>query len=77
LALSEVLFKVLFFSFVTEEHQHQGTPTLIDPSINIVCDVLPAAAFVHVVAVAVIAAADVTLVVVALALALSLSPLPP
>ncbi len=66
-----------FFSFVTEEHQHQGTPILINPLIDIDCDVLPAAAFVHVVAVALIAAADVTLVVVALTLALSLSPLPP
>ncbi len=65
------------FSFVTEEHQHQGTPTLIDPSIDIVCDVLPAAVFVHVIAMAVIAAANVALVVVALALALSPLPLLP
>jgi hypothetical protein len=68
LALSEVLFEVLFFSFITKEHQHQGTPTPIDPSIDIDCDVLPATAIVHVVAVAVVTAAD---------LALSLLPSPP
>jgi hypothetical protein len=36
-ALLEVLFEVLFFSFITKEHQHQGTPTPINPSINIDC----------------------------------------
>jgi hypothetical protein len=37
LAPSEVLFEVLFFPFVTKEHQHQRTPTPINPSININC----------------------------------------
>jgi hypothetical protein len=70
---------VQFFSFVTEEHQHRGTPTPINPLININCGVLPATAVVNVVAVAivavaVVAAAEDTLIVVTLALILFLSP---
>ncbi len=77
LVLLEVLFEVLFFSFVTKEHQHRASPTPIDPLIDIDCNILPAAAIVHILAVAIVATANVALVIVSLAHSLSLSPSPP
>jgi hypothetical protein len=75
----KVLFEVLsfFLRHGGTSTPRIGTPTLIDPSIDIDRGILPAAVVVHVVAVAVIAAADIALVIVTLALALSLLPLLP